>query len=134
MAEVTAQELTQTYDCKTPGCTGEARSKTGRHAYCRSCRIARGTALPDGSPIESKPQVTSRRKKERAPGPFEERVYGLLDAARSLDLAVERYKLAGPALKTAIAAWRDALEEASRAEVASTADVSPNPPDGPVVA
>src|SRR6266849_10231574 len=83
MAEtVSGHELAKSFDCRTPGCTGEARSATGRHAYCTECRIARGTALPDGSPIESKPKVTSGRKKGRAAGPFEEKVYGLLDAAR----------------------------------------------------
>jgi hypothetical protein len=37
---VKAVELAQTFDCRTPGCSGEARSKTGRHAYCLECRAA----------------------------------------------------------------------------------------------
>jgi hypothetical protein len=49
---IPAHELTTTYDCKTPGCNGEARSRTGRHAYCQACRIARGTALPDSYRVE----------------------------------------------------------------------------------
>jgi hypothetical protein len=113
-------ELARTFDCQTPGCTGTARAKTGRHAYCNQCRIARGTALPDGSPIESKIHVTTRRKKGRAAGPFEERVYGLLDAARSLDLQIERYRLARPALERAVAAWRAALADVAAADVSGT--------------
>ena len=116
MATMSADEATRTYDCKTPGCTGEARSRTGRHAYCLPCRVARGTALPDGTPIEAKPQTISRRRKGKPTGPFEERVLGLLDAARHLDLAVERYKLAGPQLEQVAAAWREALAQVTAAE------------------
>jgi hypothetical protein len=131
MAEtVSGHELVKTFDCKTPGCTGDARSATGRHAYCTACRIARGTALPDGSPIESKPKVTSRRKKGRAAGPFEERVYGLLDAARSLDLQVERYRLARPALEQAVAAWRAALAEVAAVDMSAVASRNGTPPKG----
>jgi hypothetical protein len=43
--------------------------------------------------------------------------YGLLDAARSLDLAVERYMLARPALERAVTAWRAALAEVAAADV-----------------
>src|SRR2546426_3976528 len=123
---VSGHELAQTFDCQTPGCRGEARSKTGRHAYCAECRISRGTALPDGSPIESKIHVTSRRKKGRAAGPFEERVYGLLDAARNLDLQVERYRLARPALENAVAAWRAALADCASVDARAAAATSTN--------
>lgn len=116
MATISADEAARTYDCKTPGCTGEASSRTGRHAYCLSCRVARGTALPDGTPIEAKPQTISRRRKGKPTGPFEERVLGLLDAARHLDLAVERYRLAGPQLEQAVAAWKEALAQVTAAE------------------
>jgi hypothetical protein len=116
VAATSAHELTQSYDCKTPGCTGEASSRTGRHAYCLTCRVARGTALPDGTPIEAKPHVISRRRQGKPTGPFETSVLELLDAARHLDLAVERYKLAGPALEQAIAAWRDVLGRVAAAE------------------
>jgi hypothetical protein len=119
VTEVSGHEIAKSFDCATPGCTGSARAKTGRHAYCDPCRIARGTALPDGSPIESKIHVTSRRKKGRAAGPFEERVYGLLDAARNLDLQVERYRLARPALEQAVAAWRAALADVASIDARS---------------
>jgi hypothetical protein len=130
MAEiVSGHELAKTYDCQTPGCTGEARSRTGRHAYCTECRIARGTALPDGSPIESKIHVTSRRKKGRAfAGSFEARVYGLLDAARNLDLQIKRYRLARPALEQAVAAWRAALADVAAVDTRSIA--APPPSNG----
>lgn len=111
MAATDAHDVTKTYDCKTPGCTGEARSKTGRHAYCLPCRVARGTALPDGSPIESNRPIVSRRRKAHPQGPFEERALVVLDAARHLDLAVERYKLARPALEQAVTAWRGAIAQ-----------------------
>jgi hypothetical protein len=29
-----AHEAVQTYDCKQPGCTNEARSRVGRYSYC----------------------------------------------------------------------------------------------------
>jgi hypothetical protein len=112
MAErVSGHELAKTYDCKTPGCTKAARSKTGRHAYCDECRIAHGTAWPDGAPIESKSQAVSKRRKGKPVGPFEERVLGLLDAARHVDLMVARYKIARPALEQAVTAWRAALAD-----------------------
>lgn len=109
MAAVDAHDVTKTYDCKTPGCTGEAASKTGRHAYCLPCRVNRGTALPDGTPIETQSHVVSPRRKIEPLGPFEERALVVLDAARHLDLAVERYKLARPALDQAVTAWRGAI-------------------------
>jgi hypothetical protein len=72
MGVVKADELAKTYDCKTPGCTGEARSKTGRHAYCLACRVNRGTALPDGTPIEAVSKALSRRRKtKQLAGTFE---------------------------------------------------------------
>jgi hypothetical protein len=52
---ISADEVTPTFDSKTPGCTGEARSGTGRHAYCTPCRVARG---PMG------------RRSRRSPRPF----------------------------------------------------------------
>jgi hypothetical protein len=118
---VSAHEVTSTYDCKTAGCDGEARSKTGRHAYCKDCRIARGTALPDGTPIEATSKALSRRRKDKQLGPFEERALGILEAARSLDLAVERYKLARPALEQAVGAWRAAVAEATAVDALTAA-------------
>lgn len=123
MTNVKADELAKTYDCKTPGCTGEARSSTGRHAYCDRCRVARGTALPDGTPIEAKPQVISRRRKGKTLGPFEARVILLLDAAREVDLMVARYKAAKPALEQALGAWRAALASVNATEQSAAAAI-----------
>ena len=53
-AALSAQQLTTTYNCRTPGCSGEAKAKNGRHAYTTACRVQRGTALPDGTPIPGK--------------------------------------------------------------------------------
>lgn len=116
MTVVPAHDVTVIFDCRTPGCEGEARAKSGRNAYCLPCRVTRGTALPDGTPIEAKRQVTSRRRRDRPLGPFEERAAELLDAARSLDLAVERYRLARPALEQAVTAWKTALAQVTAAE------------------
>jgi hypothetical protein len=60
-------------------------------------------------------------------GSFEARVYGLLDAARNLDLQVERYRLARPALEQAVAAWRAALADVAAVDTRSiTAPPSSN--------
>jgi hypothetical protein len=45
----------------------------------------------------------------------------LLDAARNLDLAVERYKLARPALEQAVRAWREAVAEATSVDALTAA-------------
>jgi hypothetical protein len=123
MSTVKAEKLAKTFDCKSPGCDGTARSQTGRHAYCDRCRVARGTALPDGTPIEAKPQIISRRRKGKTLGPFEARVILLLDAAREVDLMVARYKAARPALEQALGAWRAALASVNASEQAATASV-----------
>jgi hypothetical protein len=131
MAEaVSGHELAKTYDCRTPGCTGEARSKTGRHAYCDECRIVHGTAWPDGAPIESKSQAVSKRRKGKPLGPFEERALALVDAARHVDLMVARYKLARPALETAVAAWRAALADAAAADISGGSALVPQSSNG----
>lgn len=109
---IPAHDVTKTYDCKTPGCTGEAKSATGRHAYCLHCRVVRGTALPDGTPLPGTLEgAPSRRRKGKPLGPFEERALVLLAAARGLDLAIMRWRLAKPALDQAVQAWREALEQ-----------------------
>jgi hypothetical protein len=45
----------------------------------------------------------------------------LLDAARSLDVQVERYRLARPALEQAVAAWRAALADVASVDARSMA-------------
>jgi hypothetical protein len=52
----------------------------------------------------------------------------LLDAARNLDLAVERYKLARPALEQAVGAWREAVAEATAVDALSAAPANGNAP------
>jgi hypothetical protein len=119
VAVVSAQELVKTFNCKTPGCEGEARSSTGRHAYCLTCRVHRGTALPDGTPIEAQrprtPGSGKRREAKGAHGPFESAALELAVAGRSLDFAIAQYQLAKPALKLAAEAWREALEQLPKA-------------------
>jgi hypothetical protein len=70
----------------------------------------RGTALPDGTPIEATARTTSRRRAAKKLGPFEEAAEGLVAVGRSVDLALARYRLAKPALEQAVGAWRDALQ------------------------
>jgi hypothetical protein len=50
----------------------------------------------------------------------------LLDAARNLDLQVERYKLARPALEQAVAAWRAALADVAAVDARSAISASSN--------
>jgi hypothetical protein len=50
----------------------------------------------------------------------------LLDAARSLDLQVERYRLARPALEQAVAAWRAALADVAAVDVRSAISTPSN--------
>lgn len=123
-----AHDLSQTFDCKTPGCAGSARSRTGRHAYCLPCRVRRGTALPDGTPIEATSKALSRRRKDKAIGPFEHRALALVEAGRNLDLQVERYRLARPGLEQAAAAWCEIVEQldALKLDVASQNGASPD--------
>jgi hypothetical protein len=59
-------------------------------------------------------------------GPFETRALALLDAGRNLDLAVERYKLARPALEQAVRAWRAAVAEATAVDALTAAPASDN--------
>jgi len=117
---VSGHDLVRTYLCKTPGCAGEARSATGRHAYCDRCRIARGTATATGEPIESKSHAVSRRRKGKQLGPFEERALAVVEAGRSLDLAVARFKLARPTLELAVSAYRSALNEAASIDLSAS--------------
>jgi len=41
----------------------DERPHVARLGFCTPCRVARGTALPDGTPIEAKPRPSSRRRK-----------------------------------------------------------------------
>lgn len=50
MSATPAADLTKTYDCKTPGCTREARSSVGRHAYCKPCQAQRGSTVSHIAP------------------------------------------------------------------------------------
>src|SRR5947209_8413379 len=124
---VSGHELTRSYDCRTPGCTGVATAATGRNAYCRVCRMARGTLTPEGKPLKfaSHPPAPPAIKeneggsesdmppdaddKDDGLGVFEERALVLLNTAREVDEAVEQFREARPRLERAVAAWRAAL-------------------------
>jgi hypothetical protein len=64
---LSAHDVTKTYDCKTPGCDGEARTKTGRHAYCTP--IARCAAMPHPE-RESRAASASRPRLHRPAPPL----------------------------------------------------------------
>jgi hypothetical protein len=124
---VSGHELTRTYDCRTPSCTGEATAATGRNAYRRLCRMARGTLTPEGKPLKSanhppaRPAIeeneagsesdmqTAADDMDEGPGLFEERALVLFDTACEVDEAVEQFREARPRLERAVAAWRAAL-------------------------
>jgi hypothetical protein len=59
------------FTCQTPGCDGKATSSWGRHAFCRSCQIKRGTRNPDGTLVLGKTprQEEARRGKARRSRP-----------------------------------------------------------------
>ena len=107
-------ELAKTFNCKTPGCDGEARAPNGRHAYCRDCQIRRGTRREDGSfvagRIPTAPGSRSSRNRVAVHGPFEARAMELVTAARMLDSVIARQKMLRIELREAVAAWRDVIE------------------------
>lgn len=111
---ISGHELAKTYNCRTPGCDGEARATGGRHAYCERCQIRRGTRRPDGAMIQGRiptaPGSRSARDGEQAQGPFETQALTLVGAGRAIDFWAERYREAKPALEEAIREWRETLK------------------------
>jgi hypothetical protein len=57
MTDTHGHDVAATHDCRTPHCTGEARSSVGRYAYCTPCQINRGTANPDGTSKSTSPRM-----------------------------------------------------------------------------
>jgi len=147
-ASFPAHELTRSFDCRTPGCDGEAKAKSGRFAYCVSCQVRRGTALPDGTPIIGRPipnapgsRVGGKRPKRppraregghptpkaRTTGLYEARASVLLRAARELDQALEAYRAAKPALEEAVRGYRSAVKAVVAAGRSNTPEAAESP-------
>jgi hypothetical protein len=134
---ISAHEATKTYLCKSPGCENEAKTWSGRHAYCKTCQIRRGTAQSDGSAIQGRiPSAPGSRSGRNFPveGHFEAKVMRLVGSARELDFWLERYGEARPALEQAIKGWHEALQAFSKAlppKLSVALELPPLPPDDP---
>jgi hypothetical protein len=129
---VSGHEVAKTFDCKTPGCTGEARARGGRHAYCVHCQIRRGTRRPDGSVIyEAIPTSPGSRHvrdlfRGDGCGPFEQKGIDVVAAAREVDAIIaqilqaqETISAAKARLPEAVRLWRETLERVAASDVRS---------------
>lgn len=115
MTEENGHSLAATYDCKSPNCTGTARSRVGRYSYCDDCQHRRGTRLPDGRPTS---QITKREG-----GTLVEKLDSMKALARQADAAdAKARKLTKQALEAKAKA--DALRQqvaAAMREIAGSA-------------
>jgi hypothetical protein len=94
------------FPCLTPGCDGSARSRWGRHAYCRPCQVRRGTRSADGRSVSGLiPTAPGSRtgRDHGGVGPIQRRAFKVVQAAQRIDHAIARE----PGLKADLA---DALE------------------------
>lgn len=130
---VPAGEIVKRYDCRTPGCQGEAKAPTGRNAFCLECRVRRGTALPDGTPLKTgggqNAKATTKPATPRLDPPrvsdspmpvvetangrgrFESQAIQLVEAGRAVDEVLSRYAAIRPELEAALRVWREALAQ-----------------------
>lgn len=100
MDATNAQHATQTYDCRFPGCTGEAKSNRGPHAYlCDDHKGERPVAAPK-----------SNGGGHAKGGGFESQVRELAALGRAADKAHAKYEDALSRARTA----KEKAEEARR--------------------
>lgn len=92
-----AHELVQTFDCKTPMCTGTARSKRGR--YAGLCDVCRGLV------VAHERRVRAARSQ---PDSYEARARNLVGIGRRLDAALAR-EVPHEELRAAVFAWGEAV-------------------------
>jgi hypothetical protein len=129
VGEVSGHEIAKSFDCRTPGCPNEARSRSGRHAYCVDCQIRRGTRRADGSFIsEAIPLAPGSRHvrdlfRGDGVGPFEKSSIEVVAAAREVDALVaqivagqESIRDAKARLPEAVRLWRETLERVSASD------------------
>jgi hypothetical protein len=127
------------FTCQTPECGNPASSSWGRHSFCRSCQVERGTRTADGSLASGKTRQREARRRPRrgkrstAPpreavaaategtdgtgaieqpreGPSERAALELVALARRVDLALAGLEAAREEADAAAAEWRDAVE------------------------
>lgn len=139
--EINGHDLARTFDCKTASCTGAARSRVGRHAYCVECQVRRGTRTVDGGvpdaekarraalPSPQLPTPTSPTtggsasgnlsaimprpapRANVADGSLAQHAAQILPAAKRLDAALARRRAAKDEAERALADFKDALEQ-----------------------
>lgn len=103
-------EATVSYDCKTPGCTREARSNRGPYAYlCDGC-IAADPARTERQRERARAGAIAREA-NRSLGPLAKE---LVRAAADLDLARSKVKQAESAHRRRIAPLKTMVEVAER--------------------
>jgi hypothetical protein len=130
---VSGHELAKTHFCRTPGCPNEARSRSGRHAYCVDCQIRRGTRRADGSFIsEAIPLAPGSRHvrdlfRGDGCGPFEKGAIEIVAAGREVDALIaqiiqaqETIRDAKSRIPAAVQLWRETLERVATTDVRST--------------
>jgi hypothetical protein len=102
---MSAQEITQSYDCKTIDCDGTAKSRVGRYSYCDHCQRNRAEQrILTPTPAPAAPAAS---------GSFEQRAKDatkrLTVAGKSLDKAKAKATAAMIAVRKAQAEWDAAL-------------------------
>lgn len=110
---MSAQEITATYDCKTPNCDREARSRVGRYSYCDVCRESRARIAQQVDTI--RPGENTLRLAAAPAGSYEQRAKDaskkLIAAGKAVDKSKATATTAARAYKDAQAAWDAALRE-----------------------
>jgi hypothetical protein len=98
VAATPAHELTQSYDCRTPGCRYDAPTEGG---LCHHCEQAEASASGEA---------------DDRPGSFEFKARALVRLGRELDAALGEYLPAEKRYQEAVRRWQDAAESCAKAE------------------
>lgn len=102
----TAHDATSSFDCKTPGCTGEARSNRGKYAYlCDHCIRTKKADEPAPQP---RPRATTPTES------FEQAAKQLVPIGKKVDRAFAAADRAKEACKPAIQRAQAAKEHAEQ--------------------
>jgi hypothetical protein len=104
------QDATSSYDCKVPGCNGEARANRGPNAYLCPAHI-RDRPPASGAPRLGGLIVMPPDHIPGAPVGFEARAKRLVGVGRKLDRAITTHRGSRETLDSAMAAWREAIAE-----------------------
>lgn len=101
-------EITDTYDCRRSGCTGDARHNRGPYAYM----------CDDHAEQAKQARASGRGMTQSHPtprggpaSPLKALALALVPTAAKLDVAMTKKRLAHDDAKTAVAAFNEALKE-----------------------